>query len=57
MRHGYGERKDKTKKAKAGKCVLVGTYKGNQLTRWSGWYNYPISDKELTRVENINEGI
>ena len=32
--------------AKLHKCVLVGTYKGDQLTRWSGWYNYPISDKD-----------
>ena len=24
------------------RCVLVGTYKGNQLEDWSGWYNYPI---------------
>ena len=33
-----------------GKCdahaVLVGTYKGDQLTRWRGWYNYPISDDD-----------
>ena len=33
-----------------GKCdahaVLVGTYKGDQLTRWCGWYNYPISDED-----------
>ena len=26
--------------------VLLGTYKGNQLTDWLGWYNYPISDKD-----------
>jgi len=35
---GMAKEKDKTKKAKAGKCVLVGTYKGNQLTRWSDYY-------------------
>lgn len=29
-----------------GRVVLVGTYKGDQLTRWRGWYNWPISDKE-----------
>ena len=33
-----------------GKCdahtVLVGTYKGEQLTDWRGWYNYPISDDD-----------
>ena len=34
-----------------GKCVLVGTYKGDQLTDWRGWYNYPISDEELSRAE------
>lgn len=26
------------------RVVLIGTYKGDQLTRWSGWYNYPIFD-------------
>ena len=26
-----------------GRIVLVGTYKGDQLTKWRGWYNYPIS--------------
>ncbi|MGN0847193.1 MAG: hypothetical protein ACI4RA_07400, partial [Kiritimatiellia bacterium] len=30
----------------AGRVVLVGTYKGDQLSKWSGWYNYPISDKD-----------
>ena len=33
------------------KMVLVGTYKGDQLTKWHGWYNWPISDEELNRVE------
>ena len=26
--------------------VLVGTYKDDQLTRWRGWYNWPISYKD-----------
>lgn len=26
------------------RIVLVGTYKGDQLAKWRGWYNYPISD-------------
>ena len=26
-----------------GRIVLVGTYKGDPLTKWRGWYNYPIS--------------
>ena len=26
--------------------VLVGTYKGDQLSRWRGWYNYPIPDND-----------
>lgn len=40
------------------RVVLVGTYKGDQLTRWHGWYNYPISDKDdvdETNAEKINE--
>ena len=28
------------------RIVLVGTYKGDQLTKWRGWYNYPISAKD-----------
>ena len=30
------------------RVVLVGTYKGDQLSRWRGWYNYPISDDDTT---------
>ena len=26
-----------------GRCVLIGTYKGKQLSAWPGWYNYPIA--------------
>ena len=26
--------------------ILVGTYKGDQLNSWRGWYNYPISDDD-----------
>ena len=45
------EKKEKTKKrgVSYGKCetdgriVLVGTYKGDQLKKWRGWYNYPVS--------------
>ena len=33
-----------TKCETPGRIVLVGTYKGDQLTDWRGWYNYPISD-------------
>lgn len=41
-----------------GKCeaaeriVLVGTYKGDQLTKWRGWYNYPISDDDKIGAED-----
>ena len=41
-----------------GKVVLVGTYKGDQLTAWRGWYNYPISDNDkITEADaaKINE--
>ena len=35
-----------------GRIVLVGTYKGDQLTDWRGWYNYPISDEDkITNAE------
>ena len=32
--------------------VLVGTYKGEQLTAWRGWYNYPISDEDKIGAED-----
>ncbi len=36
------------KKVKTGKkVVLVGTYKGDQLTRWRGWYNWPVSEDDF----------
>lgn len=35
------------KREAARRVVLVGTYKGDQLTKWRGWYNYPISDDDL----------
>ena len=25
----------------------MGTYKGDQLTHWNGWYNYPVSDDDF----------
>lgn len=34
------------------RCVLVGTYKGDQLTKWRGWYNYPISDDDKISAED-----
>ena len=44
----------KAKKEKGGRIVLVGTYRGDQLTQWPGWYNYPISDEDLSRVERVD---
>ena len=38
-----------------GKIVLVGTYKGDQLTKWRGWYNWPVSDEELNRGEHADD--
>ena len=44
---GMAKEKDKTKKAKAGKCVLVGAYrKQPDQLKWVGkrhLYNYPLS--------------
>ncbi len=40
-----GEGVSANKKSGA-RVVLVGTYKGDQLTTWRGWYNYPISAED-----------
>ena len=48
----------KSDDATSGRVVLVGTYKGDQLTKWRGWYNYPLSDKDKISPEDfakINE--
>ena len=40
------------------RVILVGTYKGDQLAKWRGWYNYPISvgDKiPETDAAKVNE--
>ena len=34
------------------RIVLVGTYKGDQLTKWQGWYNYPISGGDKISAED-----
>ena len=48
-----GEVRDQA--AEAGRIVLVGTYKGDQLTEWRGWYNYPISDADkITEADAAN---
>lgn len=44
------EKKEKIEKMK--RCVLVGTYKGDQLTQWRGWYNYPISENDKIGVDD-----
>lgn len=38
---------------KTDKVVLVGTYKGDQLAKWRGWYNYPISDNDKITPEDF----
>lgn len=40
------------------RVILVGTYKGEQLSRWPGWYNYPITaDDKISESDfgNITE--
>lgn len=41
--------------SRAPRVVLVGTYKGNQLTAWPGWYNYPVSSKDKIDVESAKK--
>ena len=36
----------KKRKTEDNRIVLVGTYKGDQLTKWRGWYNYPVSEAD-----------
>lgn len=45
----------KTPERQAKKMVLVGTYKGDQLEKWPGYYNYPISSKDKIDVESAKK--
>ncbi|MBQ6472152.1 MAG: DNA cytosine methyltransferase [Victivallales bacterium] len=47
----------KTKKDKTPRIVLVGTYKGDQLEKWCGWYNYPMDAgyRERETGNSLNE--
>ena len=38
-----------------GRVVLVGTYKGDQLEKWRGWYCWPVSNEEC-KIENVKCG-
>ena len=40
------KKKTAAEEARQKRIVLVGKYKGDQLTKWHGWYNYPISEKD-----------
>ena len=47
------QKSEKTKMGKGeSRTVLIGTYKGDQLTKWRGWYNYPISDDDKIGAED-----
>ena len=39
----------------AKKTVLVGTYRGNQLEEWLGYYNYPLTAKDKFDVESAKK--
>ena len=47
-----GEKEADERYEAAGRIVLVGTYKGDQLTKWRGWYNYPIPEDDKIGAED-----
>ena len=51
--HKVSPKKKPEEQAK--KTVLVGTYKGDQLEKWPGYYNYPISSKDKIDVESAKK--
>ena len=48
---GKRERQAAATDEAAKRFILVGTYRKGQLAKWRGWYNYPISDEDLSRAE------
>jgi len=52
-----GKNSRKTKEAQqvaseVSRIVLVGTYKGDQLKKWHGWYNYPILNADKISADD-----
>ena len=43
------------KKRDGGKVVLVGTYRGDQLTKWRGWYCWPVEKREETAGQETQD--
>ena len=53
-----GEKMNEEVETSEPRIILIGTYKGDQLKNWAGWYCYPISDedKDITKyAARINE--
>lgn len=46
MRKAVKKESESVISSSAKKVVLIGTYKTGQLSKWRGWYNYPISAKD-----------
>ena len=42
--------------AARGRIVLVGTYKGDQLKDWPGWYCWPLDKGQCCQCENVASG-
>ena len=51
--------KNEAEESAAKKVVLVGTYKGDMLTKWRDWYCYPvraadkISEADAARINTL----
>ena len=41
--------------AASGHVVLVGTYKGDQLAKWRGWYNWPLTEADFSAAKNAKD--
>ena len=45
-------------KDKTVRVVLVGTYRGGQLTKWPGWYNWPVPEMDFNaETQRRREGL
>ena len=42
----------RTEREAQGRVILFGMYKGDQLTKWRGCYNYPISSDDKIGAED-----
>ena len=56
MRMKTGKQTNTADGAARRRVVLVGTYRGDQLKAWPGWYCWPLAGAQCCQCESVASG-